>query len=106
MRRLCLFIEESIYKGTKWVVFEPNNKLLWAKIRHNIEEFMHKLFLKGAFQGAVLRDSYFVKCDGNTTSQYDLDQGIVNVVVGFAPLRRTEFVVTRIQQITGQGSPS
>lgn len=102
VRRLALFIEESLFRGTQWVVFEPNDEPLWAQIRLNLGAFMHNLFRQGAFQGSSPRESYFVKCDGETTTQNDIDQGIVNIVVGFAPLKPAEFVVIKIQQIAGQ----
>lgn len=99
VRRLALFIEESLYRGTQWVVFEPNDEPLWAQVRLSVGTFMQRLFKQGAFQGASPRDAYFVKCDGNTTTQDDRNQGIVNIVVGFAPLLPAEFVVISIQQI-------
>ena len=102
VRRLALFIEESLFRGTQWVVFEPNDEPLWAQIRLNLGAFMHNLFRQGAFQGSSPRDAYFVKCDSETTTQNDIDQGIVNIVVGFAPLKPAEFVVIKIQQIAGQ----
>jgi len=102
VRRLALFIEESLFRGTQWVVFEPNDEPLWAQIRLNLGAFMHNLFRQGAFQGTSPRDAYFVKCDSETTTQNDIDQGIVNIVVGFAPLKPAEFVVIKIQQIAGQ----
>ncbi len=102
VRRLALFIEESLYRGTQWVVFEPNDEPLWAQIRLNIGAFMNNLFRQGAFQGTTPRDAYFVKCDKETTTQNDIDLGIVNIVVGFAPLKPAEFVVIKIQQIAGQ----
>lgn len=102
VRRLALFIEESLYRGTQWVVFEPNDEPLWSQIRLNIGAFMHNLFRQGAFQGASPRDAYLVKCDRETTTQNDIDQGIVNILVGFAPLKPAEFVVIRIQQMAGQ----
>jgi phage tail sheath protein FI len=99
VRRLALFIEESLYRGTQWVVFEGNDEPLWAQIRLSVGTFMQRLFKQGAFQGASPRDAYFVKCDGSTTTQDDRNQGIVNIVVGFAPLLPAEFVVISIQQI-------
>jgi len=102
VRRLALFIEESLFRGTQWVVFEPNDEPLWAQIRLNLGAFMHNLFRQGAFQGSSPRDAYFVKCDSETTTQSDIDQGTVNIVVGFAPLKPAEFVVIKIQQIAGQ----
>ncbi len=102
VRRLALFIEESLYRGTQWVVFEPNDEPLWAQIRLNIGAFMQDLFRQGAFQGTTPREAYLVKCDKETTTQNDIDRGIVNIVVGFAPLKPAEFVVIKIQQLAGQ----
>jgi phage tail sheath protein FI len=102
IRRLALFIEESLFRGTKWVVFEPNDEPLWSQIRLNVGAFMQTLFRQGAFQGTTPRAAYFVKCDKETTTQNDIDRGIVNIVVGFAPLKPAEFVVLKIQQIAGQ----
>jgi phage tail sheath protein FI len=99
VRRLTLYLEESLYRGTKWVVFEPNDEPLWAQIRLNVGAFMQDLFRKGAFQGTTPRDAYFVRCDATTTTQQDIDSGIVNVEVGFAPLKPAEFVIIKIQQI-------
>jgi phage tail sheath protein FI len=102
VRRTALFIEESLFRGTKWVVFEPNDEPLWAQIRLNVGAFMHNLFRQGAFQGTTPRDAYFVKCDKETTTQNDINLGIVNIVVGFAPLKPAEFVVIKLQQMAGQ----
>ena len=102
VRRTALFIEESLFRGTKWVVFEPNDEPLWAQIRLNVGAFMHDLFRQGAFQGQTPKDAYFVKCDKETTTQNDINLGIVNILVGFAPLKPAEFVVIQIQQMAGQ----
>jgi hypothetical protein len=102
VRRTALYIEESLYRGLKWVVFEPNDEPLWAQIRLNVGAFMRGLFAQGAFQGSVPRDAYFVKCDKETTTQNDINLGIVNIVVGFAPLKPAEFVVIKLQQIAGK----
>ncbi|MBO3749213.1 phage tail sheath subtilisin-like domain-containing protein [Streptosporangiaceae bacterium NEAU-GS5] len=99
VRRLALYIEESLFRGTQWVVYEPNDEPLWAQIRLNVGAFLQNLFRQGAFQGATPRDAYFVKCDRETTTPYDVNSGRVNVLVGFAPLRPAEFVVLSIQQI-------
>lgn len=101
VRRLALFLEESLYRGTQWVVFEPNDEPLWAQIRLNIGSFMQGLFRQGAFQGRTPREAYFVKCDRETTTQNDINLGIVNIHVGFAPLKPAEFVVLKLQQIAG-----
>ncbi|MGH9856131.1 MAG: phage tail sheath family protein, partial [Blastocatellia bacterium] len=102
VRRTALFIEESLYRGLQWVVFEPNDEPLWAQIRLNVGAFMNTLFRQGAFQGSTPREAYFVKCDKETTTQNDIDRGIVNIVVGFAPLKPAEFVIIKLQQIAGQ----
>ena len=102
VRRLALYIEESLYRGTQWVVFEPNDTPLWAQIRLKVGAFMQTLFRQGAFQGSTPQDAYFVLCDATTNPQASINLGIVNIVVGFAPLKPAEFVVITIQQIAGQ----
>jgi uncharacterized protein len=102
VRRTALYIEESLYRGLKWVVFEPNDDRLWAQIRLNAGAFMQNMFRQGAFQGTTAAAAYFVKCDGETTLQNDIDLGVVNVVIGFAPLKPAEFVVIQLQQMAGQ----
>jgi hypothetical protein len=87
VRRVALFIEESIYRGTQWAVFEANAEPLWAQIRLNVGALLQELFRQGAFQGNTPRDAYFIKCDATTTTQNDINAGMVNVVVGFAPLK-------------------
>ena len=101
VRRLTLFLEESLYRGTQWVVFEPNDEPLWSQIRLNLGAFMNNLFRQGAFQGKSPREAYFVKCDKETTTPNDIDLGIVNIIVGFAPLKPAEFVIIKFQQIAG-----
>jgi uncharacterized protein len=98
VRRLALFLEETLWRNLQWVVFEPNDEPLWGQIRASIGAFLQDLFRQGAFQGSSPREAYFVRCDGETTTQYDIDRGIVNIVVGFAPLKPAEFVVLSIQQ--------
>ena len=102
VRRLALYLEESLFRGTQWAVFEPNDEPLWAQIRLNINSFMQILFRQGAFAGSTPREAYFIKCDAETTTQDDVDRGIVNIQVGFAPLKPAEFVIITIQQMTGQ----
>jgi phage tail sheath protein FI len=102
VRRMALFIEETLYRSLKWVVFEPNDEPLWSQIRLNVGAFMHGLFRQGAFQGSTPGEAYFVKCDSETTTQNDINMGIVNIVVGFAPLKPAEFVIIKIQQMAGQ----
>ncbi|GEP57884.1 phage tail sheath family protein [Reyranella soli] len=105
VRRLAFFIEGSLQRGIRWAVFEPNAEPTWAKIRLNVGAFMDRLFRYGAFQGRNAREAYFVKCDGTTTSQNDINAGIANVVVGFAPLKPAEFVIITIQQLFEKKKP-
>ncbi len=100
VRRTALFIDQSLDRGLRWVVFERNDEALWARIRLQVGAFLHGLFQQGAFQGSTPRDAWFVRCDSDTTTQDDIDLGIANIVVGFAPIRPAEFVVLRIQQMT------
>lgn len=102
VRRLALNIEESLFRGTKWVVFEPNDEPTWANIRMNLNAYMMSLFRQGAFQGTDPKTAFYVKCDKETTTQDDINKGIVNIEVGFAPLKPAEFVVIKIQQIAGE----
>ena len=102
VRRFALFLEESLFRGTQWVVFEPNDEPLWAQIRLNIGAFMQDQFRQGAFQGTTPQQAFFVKVDSETTTQTDINNGIVNIVVGFAPLKPAEFVIIQIQQMAGQ----
>lgn len=104
VRRTALYIEESLYRGTQFAVFEPNDEPLWAQVRLAVGSFLNGMFRQGAFQGATPREAYFVKCDSTTTTQADIDLGIVNIHVGFAPLKPAEFVVISIQQIAGQST--
>jgi phage tail sheath protein FI len=99
VRRTAILIEQSIYNGIQWAVFEPNDHRLHAALRTNIGSFMDGLFRAGAFQGEKASDAYFVRCGlGDTMTQGDIDRGQVIVVVGFAPLKAAEFVIVRIQQ--------
>jgi uncharacterized protein len=102
VRRMALFLEETLFRATQWVVFEPNDEPLWAQIRLNVGAFLQDLFRQGAFQGRTPREAYFVKVDRETTTQSDINLGIVNILVGFAPLKPAEFVVIKIQQMAGQ----
>jgi len=102
IRRFALFLEESIYRGIQWAVFEPNDEPLWAEIRLNVGAFLHNLFREGAFQGRTPHDAYFVKCDATTTTQNDIDAGLVNVVIGFAPLKPAEFIILTISTKAGR----
>lgn len=104
VRRMTIFLRVSIYRGIQFAVFEPNDEALWSQLRLTIGSFMTGLFRRGAFQGATPSQAFFVKCDGETTTQDDTNLGIVNVLVGFAPLKPAEFVVVRISQKAGQTS--
>ena len=99
---MTLFLEESIYRGTQWVVFEPNDEPLWAEIRLNVGAFLQSLYLQGAFAGSSPKDAYFVKCDKATTTQADINRGIVNMIIGYAPAKPAEFIIIQVQQIAGQ----
>jgi hypothetical protein len=92
VRRFALYIEESIGRGLHWAVFEPNGDALWTRIRDDASAFMLDLFRRGALQGKRAEEAYFVKCDRQTMTSDDIDAGNVKVVVGFAPLRPSEFV--------------
>lgn len=104
VRRMAIMLRVSIYRGIQWAVFEPNDEDLWASLRLNISSFMMTLYRKGAFQGTTPSQAFFVKCDSETTTQADIDLGIVNVLIGFAPLKPAEFVVVKITQKAGQSS--
>jgi len=97
-----LFIEESLYRGLRFAVFEPNDEPLWAQIRLAAGSFMNGLFRQGAFAGTKTSDAYYVICDSSTTTPTDQNLGIVNVVVAFAPLKPAEFVVLTVKQIAAQ----
>ncbi|WP_114952504.1 phage tail sheath family protein [Sphingosinicella terrae] len=102
VRRTMLFIEESLYRGLKFAVFRPNAEPLWASIRLAAGSFMNSLMRQGAFASRNKLEAYFVLCDATTTTATDQNLGIVNVVVGFAPLKPAEFVVLTVKQIAGQ----
>ena len=102
VRRLALHVEESLQRGLQWGVFEPNDESLWQQIRLSASSYLHTLFRQGAFKGSTPREAYFVKCDSETTTDEDVANGVVNVLVGIAPVRPAEFVVVRIQQTSGQ----
>jgi phage tail sheath protein FI len=103
VRRTAIMIEQSIYEGIQWAVFEPNDHRLWSALRGNIGGFMNSLFRVGAFQGEKASDAYFVRCGlGDTMTQAEIDAGQVIVIVGFAPLKPAEFVIVRVQQKVNQ----
>ncbi|MFL6448509.1 MAG: phage tail sheath C-terminal domain-containing protein [Bryobacteraceae bacterium] len=102
VRRLAYYIESTLYNNLKWAVFEPNDQTLWSSIVANVTPFMAGLFQQGAFPGSTPAQAFFVQCDGTTTTQSDINNGIVNIMVGFAPLLPAEFVIIQISQIAGQ----
>ncbi len=102
VRRMANFLKSSIYDGIKWAVFEPNDAPLWDALRLSIGGFMLDLFRQHAFQGSTPEEAFFVKCDRETTSETDQQNGIVNVLVGFAPLKPAEFVVVKLSQKVSQ----
>jgi phage tail sheath protein FI len=102
IRRLALFIEESVAQGLKWAIFEPNDEPLWSAIRATVGAFLHDLFRRGALQGVTPRQAYFVRCDASTSSA---EEAVAGVLVGFAPQRPAEFVIIRIGQRTATTPP-
>jgi uncharacterized protein len=99
VRRTASFVLRSLSEGLRWAVHKPNGEQLWSQLRLNTTAFMHSLFRQGAFKGTSSREAYFVQCDASTTSADDINQGVVNIVVGFAPLKPAEFVVISLRQI-------
>jgi len=104
VRRLFIYLEHSIDRGTQWAVFEPNNEELWLKIRLTIEGFLYDVWRSGALLGARPEDAYFVRCDRSTMSQSDLDNGRLICLIGVAPTKPAEFVIFRIGQWTADAS--
>jgi phage tail sheath protein FI len=106
VRRMTLFLEQSLLASLRWVVFEPNDEPLWLAIRSTIEAFMLGLFNQGALQGSKPSDAFQVKCDRSTTTLEDQQNGIVNIIVAFAPLKPAEFVIIKIAQQAGPAPPA
>jgi phage tail sheath protein FI len=104
VRRLALYIEQSLTQGLQWVVFEPNDESLWAQIRLSVGAFLQSLFQQGAFVGTTPAQAYQVICDASTTTAEDMDNGVVNILILFAPVKPAEFVVIGLQQMAGQSS--
>lgn len=102
VRRLTLFIEESLDRGLKWTVFEPNAQALWAEVRLVVSSFMQNLFAQGALQGITPKDAFFVNVDQTTTTPIDIEMGILNVMIGFAPIKPAEFVIIRLQLMAAE----
>lgn len=106
VRRMTLFLEQTLYANLGWVVFEPNAEPLWSAITMSINAFMLGLFRQGAFQGDTPSEAFSVLCNSQTTTQTDIDAGIVNIIVAFAPLKPAEFVIITIAQMAGQTQTS
>jgi phage tail sheath protein FI len=100
VRRLFLFVEESIDEGTQWVVFEPNHEPTWAAVRRNITNFLISVWRSGALMGLTQDEAFFVKCDRTTMTQDDIDNGRLICYIGIAPVKPAEFVIFRISQKT------
>ena len=98
VRRTFLFLEQSIQRGIQWAVFEPNDEPLWARVRITIENFLTRVWLDGALQGATTEEAFFVRCDRTTMTQDDIDNGRLICLVGVAIVRPAEFVIVRIGQ--------
>jgi uncharacterized protein len=98
VRRLALYIEESLYRGTYWVVFENNDEKTWVQVRQRVEDFLLGLFRQGAFQGTKPEQAFYVRCDRTTMTQDDIDNGRLIILVGIAPVKPAEFVIFRLQQ--------
>jgi phage tail sheath protein FI len=101
IRRLFLFLEESIDEGTQWVVFEPNDEKLWARVKQTITQFLTRVWKDGALMGSTPEEAFFVKCDRTTMTQDDIDNGRLIVLIGVAPVKPAEFVIFRIAQWAG-----
>jgi phage tail sheath protein FI len=104
VRRLFLFLEESIEEGTQWVVFEPNDEKLWARVKQTIVQFLTRVWKDGALMGTTPEEAFFVKCDRTTMTQDDIDNGRLIVLIGVAPVKPAEFVIFRIAQWPGGSS--
>jgi phage tail sheath protein FI len=102
VRRMALFIEQTLMNNLGWAIFEPNDQPLWDALRTSVSEFMLSLFRQAAFQGSTPSQAFKVLCDSTTTTQQDIDNGVVNILVAFRPLKPAEFVVIKIAQLAGQ----
>ena len=100
VRRLFLYVEESIDEGTQWVVFEPNDEPLWARVRRSVTGFLRGVHRSGALMGTTEDEAFFVKCDRTTMTQDDIDNGRLICYIGIAPVKPAEFVIFRISQKT------
>ena len=100
VRRLFLYIEESIEKGTQWVVFEPNNEALWARVKQSITNFLTTVWRDGALMGTTPEQAFFVDIGYSTMTPADIDNGKLICMIGVAPVKPAEFVIFRIFQKT------
>src|SRR5205807_8247193 len=98
VRRLFIFMDESIRRGTEWVVFEPNDAALWARVRRTVSAFLRGLWMQGALVGATPEQAYFILCDESNNPPSSVDEGKLIVDVGIAPVKPAEFVIFRISQ--------
>lgn len=105
VRRTALYIEQSIFRGIQWAVFEPNDGALWSQLKSRVQDFLVNLWRQGALVGEKPEQAYFVTCDRTTMTQTEIDEGFVNVLVGFAPIKPAEFVIVRVRQRAGQAAP-
>ncbi len=97
VRRLAIFLEQSIVRGLQWVVFEPNQEPSWAQVRRSIDEFLTGVWRKGMLQGVKPEAAFFVKCDATTMTQDDIAQGRLIALVGIAPLKPAEFIIFKVR---------
>jgi Bacteriophage tail sheath protein len=100
VRRLFIFIEQSIDRGTQWAVFEPNSEPTWIAVRTSITNFLRTIWRNGALMGTTQEEAFFVKCDRTTMTQDDFDNGRLICLIGVAPVKPAEFVIFRISQKT------
>ena len=98
VRRFFLYLEESIEEGTQWVVFEPNNQSLWARVKQTCTDFLTRVWKDGALMGTTPEEAFFVKCDETTMTPDDIDNGRLIILIGVATVKPAEFVVFRIAQ--------
>ena len=106
VRRFALFLEESVERGLQWAASEPNAEPLWIQVRQGVSAFLQDLYRNGAFAGQKPSDAWFVKCDAETMTQQDRERGILNVLIGFAPLKPAEFVMLKLALKAGVAGPA
>ena len=102
VRRLFIFLERSIYEGTQWVVFEPNDQRLWARVKDSVRLFLRTQWREGALFGATEDQAFFITCDSTTMTLDDILNGRLICEIGIAPVRPAEFVIFRIFQQTAE----